>query len=130
MAMFRALILPPLFLLAACAGPAPPDRRAEGGDCFNVGQISGFSELEGPAVRVKTSVDRSYDLELSGPSCDDVSWAQAIAIDAAPSRWICVGNIPVQGRVRFRDPASRRVTSCQITRVSRAVPAAGSAKPR
>ena len=128
--MFRALILPSFFLLSSCAGSVPPDRRAQGGDCFNVGQVSGFSELDGPAVRIKASVNRSYDLDLSGPSCDDVSWAQGIAIDAAPSRWMCVGDIPVQGHVRFRDAASRRVTSCQVTRISRAVPSAQATKPQ
>lgn len=122
--MLRALSFSLLFPLAACAGSSgSPDQRAEAGDCFNVGQVSGFSEQPGSAVRVHTSVNRSYDLELTGPSCDDVGWARSIALDAAPSRWMCVGDQPVQGRVRFRDSGSQSVTSCQVTRVTRSEPA-------
>lgn len=121
--MLRTLSLSSLVLLAACAGSSDPaSPAAEGKDCFNVGQVSGFSELEGDAVRVHASVNRSYDLELAGPSCDDVAWSGSIAIDAVPSRWMCVGDRPVQSRVRFRDSASRRVISCQVVNVSRSAP--------
>lgn len=118
--MLRVLNLSPLFLLAACVGTSDaPTAAAQGRECFNVGQVSGFSERDGPVVRVHASVNRSYDLELVGPSCDDVGWAGAIAIDSVPSRWLCVGDRPTQGRVRFRDTASRRVISCQIASVAR-----------
>ncbi|AQR61651.1 hypothetical protein BZG35_08295 [Brevundimonas sp. LM2] len=120
-----------IVLLAAVGGCAPTgsvDTGASAGDarrCFNVSLVSGFSELEGSAVRVSAGA-RDYDLALSGPSCDDVAWAQVIAVESRPSGQLCVGDQPGIARVLFRASASRRVVRCAVTSVSEqaAAPAA------
>lgn len=113
---------------AACAAPPPSSTGAVGSsarDCFNADQISGFSEAEGAAIRVSPGPGRDYELTLVGPSCDDVAWAQAVAIDASPTSYVCTGETPSQGTVMFRDSGTRRVVRCQITEVRRLEPRRG-----
>lgn len=114
-------VLPLILGLSACAAApeesaqAPPDGR----ECFNVSMVSGFSDAGEDKVRLRVSSSRQYDLTLRGPQCDDVEWAHAIAVESRPSSWICVGDSPGQGEVRFRDSASRRVVSCYVDSVER-----------
>lgn len=112
-------------IAAACAAATQNQTgdasSAPGGrDCFNVRNVSGFNPQQGNVVRISAGPSRDYDLELRGPSCDRVQWSDRVAIEGHPSSWICVGDGPSSGELRFRDLGDSVPTTCLITSVRRA----------
>lgn len=119
-------LLPTLALLAAtgCVADAPNGPEAgvaarDGRDCFNVQFVSGYSSVDRDTVRLDAGPRQRYDVDIQGPLCDQIDWTQRIALESTPSSWICVGSQAGQGEVHFRDPATRRRTSCYIQEVRR-----------
>lgn len=115
----------PMLVLAGCAAQAPQTARgpASGGDCFNVSMVTGYSSVDRDTVRVDAGPSRTYEIDISGPMCDQIDWTQRIALESRPGSWICVGDRVGQGEIHFRDPATRRRVSCHIEGVRRTVKA-------
>jgi hypothetical protein len=108
--------------LAACTAAPQPQAQTgptAGRDCFNVSFVQGFSSVGKSTIRLDAGPGQKYDVEISGPQCDQVDWTQRLALESTPSSWICVGDAIGQGNVYFRDPASRRRLSCYIQNVRR-----------
>lgn len=109
-------------LCSACAASDSPDAGAQaraGRDCFNVGQINGYTTVDRDTVRVSYGASTRYDIDIQGPQCDMVEWAHRLAIEATPSSWICVGRQVGQGNIYFRDSATRQRVKCYIEDVRR-----------
>lgn len=112
-------------VLADCAAQSPQTDRgpASGGDCFNVSMVTGYSSIDRDTVRLDAGPSRTYEIDISGPMCEQVDWTQRIALESRPGSWICVGDRVGQGEIHFRDPATRRRVSCHIEDVRRPVEA-------
>jgi hypothetical protein len=112
----------PALMLGACS-VAPPAHgqlgSTAGRDCFNVSFVQGFSSVGKSTVRLDLGPGAKYDVDISGPQCDQVDWTQRLALESTSSSWICVGDSIGQGNVYFRDPATRRRLSCYIENVRR-----------
>ncbi len=107
-------------ITAACAAPAPEAASAPmRGDCFNTRFVQGYSSVDRDTIRLDAGPRQSYEVDLQGPLCDQVDWTRRIALESTPSSWICVGTQAGQGEIHFRDPATRRRTSCHIDAVRR-----------
>lgn len=103
---------------AGCA-PAPAPTTGLARECFRVDQVNGFSDARGASIRVTPSVGKTFALDLIGPGCEDVGWADQIALEGSPSPSICTGGSVSQGRVLFRDTASSQLVRCEIAAVTR-----------
>ncbi len=127
----HALALGAFLAAAACAPTASQTGAAPttGADCFNASFISGYSNVDENTIRVSAGPSREYDLDLEGAGCRDIKWANAVAVVSRPSSYICTGDRPGLGDVKFRDSGSRQITSCFITEVSRYVKPAPPATP-
>ena len=106
---------------AACAAPQQEARSSpsKGGDCFNVRMVNGYSNVDRDTVRLDAGPSRTYDVDLSGPLCDQLDWAHNIALESTPSSWICTGDHVGQGKIFFRDATTRQRVSCYIEDVRR-----------
>lgn len=126
--MKRFLPLPALLMAAACAADAPnrPPTASDGRDCFNVQFVTGYSSVDRDTVRLDAGPRQRYDVDIRGPLCDQIDWTQRIALESTPSSWICTGRQAGQGEIHFRDPGTRRRTSCYIEAVRRVAEAEGS----
>lgn len=112
------------FLAAVACAPTATQTAAlapDGRDCFNSNFMSGYTNVDQDTIRVSASPSRSYDLDLEGPNCRDIQWANSVAVVTKPSSYICTGNRAGLGEVKFRDGASNAVTTCWITEVRRYV---------
>ena len=122
----RMTILPvSAALVASCTAPSAQRTATApaGQDCFNVSLVQGYSSVDRDTVRLDAGPGASYDVDISGPQCDQVDWTQKLALESTPSFWICVGKQIGQGNIYFRDPTTRRRVSCYIEDVRRAAPA-------
>lgn len=118
------LSLATLMLAGCAASQAQESQQAERGpqfgrDCFNVRMVSGYSSVDRDTIRLDAGPRRSYEVDISGPMCDQVDWTQRIALESNPGSWICVGDAVGQGEIHFRDPATRQRVSCYIDAVRR-----------
>lgn len=120
---YGLLLLVPL-ALAACAAPGQSASNAapSGRDCFYSNSVNGFETLGDDTVRVSAGPQTEYDLKISGPTCSNITWANAVSIRTRGSPWICTGSSAGIGDIRFRDSAQAQVVSCTIDNVSRAPP--------
>lgn len=108
--------------LAGCTASQAQDTtssRQDGRDCFNVRMVSGYSSVDRDTIRLDAGPRRSYEVDISGPMCDQVDWTQRIALESNPGSWICVGDRVGQGEIHFRDFATRQRVSCFIDAVRR-----------
>lgn len=107
--------------LGGCAAPSPRhvDAKPADGECFNVSFVQGYSSVDRDTIRLDVGPGTSYDVDISGGRCDQVDWTQKLALESTPSSWICVGKQVGQGNIHFRDPTTRRRTSCYIEDVRR-----------
>jgi hypothetical protein len=102
------------------AGPGPQSAAARAGrDSFNVSMVNGKSSVDRDTVRLDAGPGRAYEVDISGPMCDQLDWTHRIALESTPGSWICVGDQVGQGSIIFRDPTTRRRTSCYIESVRR-----------
>ncbi len=105
--------------LAACTGRGE-DLAAHAlpaSQCFNVAMIQGFRTTGQNTLRVDAGPGRTYEIRVSGPLCDQVDWAQSVALRASSSSWLCAGSSVGQGSVTFRDLATAQSASCYIDEV-------------
>lgn len=118
------LLLAASLLLAACAAPGQTASNAapSGRDCFNSNFVNGFETLDRDTVRVSTSPRTEYDLKISGPTCSNITWTNAVSLRTRGSPWICTGSSAGIGDIRFRDSAQSQLVSCTIDSVTRAPP--------
>lgn len=110
--------------LAGCTANSAPNSGPQssptaGRDCFNVSFVQGFSSVGKGTVRLDVGPSQKYDVDISGPQCDQFDWTQRLALESSTSSWICAGDEIGQGNVYFRDPATRRRLSCYIQSVRR-----------
>ena len=105
----------------ACSAPAEDRPRASrsGQDCFNIGRVSGFTNVDKDTIRLDAGPSHRYDVDLSGGLCDQIDWAHRLALESRPSSWICTGNGPGLGNIYFRDSASGQRVWCIIDEVRR-----------
>jgi hypothetical protein len=78
--------------LSACATP-PADQAAapaEGRDCFNASNASGFSYIDENHILVRVGASRRYILTTMF-NARDLDWTQAIGLRST-TNWICTGN--------------------------------------
>lgn len=108
-------------LLSACAAPeatqAPGPTQATprtGGDCFDSNFVTGYESVDRDTVRLDVGVRQRYDVDLSGPQCDQIDWTHRIALESRPGSFLCAGTAPGQGTIAFRDPTIRRRVECHI----------------
>lgn len=94
---------------------APADR-----DCFNTNFVSGFSAVDKDTVKLEAGPRKDYEVDITGPGCDNVTWTMSVAVVSRPSAWICTGQQAGQGDIRFRDSSWPAPISCMITAVRRA----------
>jgi hypothetical protein len=120
---YGLLLIVPL-ALAACAAPGQTAASGapEGRDCFNSNLVNGFETLGDDTVRVSSGPRNEFDLKISGPTCSNITWANAVSLRTRGSPWICTGNSAGIGDIRFRDSAQSQVVSCTIESVTRAPP--------
>lgn len=109
--------------LAGCAAANAQQERSGGRqsdrDCFSTASVSGYGSIDRDTGRLDVGPRRRYEVDISGPGCDQIDWTLAIALESRPSSFICTGDRPGQGRISFRDPGSSWRTSCLIDNVRR-----------
>lgn len=106
---------------AGCAAPEGPSPAAIADrDCFWLRQVSGFNVQDDGGVRLSVGAGDVYIAEIEGPACDQIRWAEALALEARPSSFLCVGDGPGIGEIAFRDSSLNRVTTCWIDTLRRA----------
>lgn len=117
-AVIACLVLP---ALAACGGPGAG--ASEGGpiagpDCFPAPAIASFDAVDSDTIRVRAGADESYDVDLSGPDCGNISWTYRAAFTGMSS-WICVGETVGRETLTFHDPSTNRRVQCWVEAVRR-----------
>jgi len=85
-----------LLSLSAAAPQAAAKSPLEGADkparqCFWSSRVNGFAAPDDRTVNVRVGVKDVYQFEMFGP-CDDIDWANRIAVVARGSSHICTGN--------------------------------------
>lgn len=115
-----AIAFPLVF--AACAAQPQAEGAANPpeGDCFNVQFLTGYENVDGDTLKLRAGPGASYEVDISGAQCSQIDWTHRVAIQSSPSSWICVGNLPGQGTIAFRDPTTRRRVECHIDAIRRA----------
>ena len=120
--MKHVIVATSLLALAGCTA-TPPNQpqmgRQADRDCLNVSFVQGFSAVDRNTVRLDAGPGPKYDVTIAGAQCEQIDWAQRIALESSTSSWICVGDAIGQGNVYFRDPTTRRRLSCYIENVRR-----------
>lgn len=112
----------PILALSACGGPGATGLDAAPGagpDCFPAPFVTSYDLVDSDTVRIRASSSESYDVDLSGPECRDISWTHRAAFTGMSSSWVCVGEQVGQGAFEFRHPSSDRLVQCRIDAVRR-----------
>lgn len=76
--------------MAAAKSPAAAPAPAQKKQCFWTRQINGFASNDDRIVNVRVGVKDVYQFEMFG-RCDEVDWANQIAVRSRGSSYICSG---------------------------------------
>ncbi|MBX3485582.1 DUF6491 family protein [Phenylobacterium sp.] len=85
-----ALTVAPAALARSPAEPAAAAKAPARTQCFWTRQINNFASDDDRVVNVRVGVKDVYQFEMFG-RCDEVDWAQGIAVRSRGSSYICSG---------------------------------------
>jgi hypothetical protein len=117
-AVIACLVLP---AFSACSGSGAGLSEGvpiTGPDCFPAPVIASYDAVDSDTIRIKVGPDESYDVDLSGPDCGNISWTYRAAFTGMSS-WICVGETVGRETLTFHDPSTNRPVQCRVEAVRR-----------
>ena len=108
---------------AVARSPVEPGKQPAQ-QCFFTRSVNGFAAVNENIVNVSVGVRDVYQFEMFGP-CQDIDWANKVALVSRGSSWICAG---VDAEIITQTGIGPQ--RCQVRNIRKLTPAEVAALPR